>query len=293
MEAYPTDRPSWRDILDEHAPLLLPAAHDALTARLIERAGFNAYQIGGYALAAARYAHPDIDLEHFGEKYIAAMETIAASRLPVMVDADDGYGDSKNVVRVVQTYEAMGVSAIFLEDQKAPKRCGHMANKTVIRADHMVNKIRAAVAVRRSPEFFIMARTDAREPLGLDEALRRGEAYLKAGADALFVEAPHSVEELERIGREFAGMHLAANMLEGGGKTPILTPSELSGLGFSMILYPTSIVLRLTVAIQHALEAMRRGDVTAGGPAVSFDRFEDILGLPYWQEIETRYDGSE
>jgi len=293
MEAYPTDRRSWRQTLDEHAPLLLPAAHDALTARLIERAGFNAYQIGGYALAAARYAHPDIDMEHFGEKYIAAVETIAASRLPVMVDADDGYGDSKNVARVVQTYESLGVSAIFLEDQKAPKRCGHMANKTVIPAEHMANKIRAAVAVRRTPEFFIMARTDAREPLGLEEALRRGHAYLNAGADALFVEAPHSAEELERIGREFRGSHLAANMLEGGGKTPILTPGELHAMGFTMILYPTSLVLRLTVTITKALEAMRRGDVAAGGEHVSFDQFEEILGLPYWQHIEREYDGSE
>lgn len=289
MDAYPIHRATWREALAKEKPLLLPAAHDALAARIIEQAGFTAYQVGGYALSASRYAHPDIDLEQFGEKRIAAGEIIGASQLPVMVDADDGYGDAKNVWRVVQTYEAMGVSAIFIEDQLAPKRCGHMAGKEVIPADHMVEKVRAAIAARRTPDFFIMARTDARANLGLDEALRRGEMYLKAGADALFIEAPQTIEELERIGQTFHGTPLAANMLEGGGQTPILPPSELDRMGFTMVLYPTSLVLRITLTMQRALEDMRGERLHLDGQGVSFDQFENVLDLPQWGKIEEDY----
>src|SRR5256885_9979664 len=175
-------RPSWKEVLDQHAPLLLPVAHDALTARLIELAGYPAYQIGGFALVGSRFAYPDIDLAHYGENSAVTRDIIAASSLPVLVDADDGYGDVKNVTRVVQGYEAMGASAIFLEDQLAPKRCGHMAGKRVVSSDMHVGKIRAAVAARHNSETFIIARTDAREPLGLDEALRRAGTYVEAGA---------------------------------------------------------------------------------------------------------------
>lgn len=293
MDAYPISRATWREALSRETPLLLPAAHDALAARIIERAGFTAYQVGGYALSASRYAHPDIDLEQFGEKRIAVSEIIGASKLPVMVDADDGYGDAKNVTRVVQTYEAMGVSAIFIEDQKAPKRCGHMAGKEVIPADHMVHKIRAAVAARRTGDFFIMGRTDARANLGLDEALRRGEMYLHAGADALFIEAPKSVEELERIGQTFRGAQLAANMLEGGGETPLLKPSELHRMGFTMVLYPTSLVLRITLTMQRALDDMKRQRLKLKAEGVSFDDFEDLLDLPQWAKIEETYPARE
>jgi len=289
MDAYPMHRRTWREALAAETPLLLPAAHDALAARIIERAGFTAYQVGGYALSASRYAHPDIDLEQFGEKRIAVSEIIGASELPVMVDADDGYGDAKNVTRVVQTYEAMGVGAIFIEDQKAPKRCGHMAGKEVIPADHMVEKIRAAIAARRTKDFFIMARTDSRANLGLDEALRRGEMYLKTGADALFIEAPKSVEELERIGKTYQGAQLAANMLEGGGETPILPPSDLHRMGFTMVLYPTSLMLRITLTMQRALAEMKRQRLHLKGEGVSFDDFENLLDLPEWAKIEEQF----
>src|SRR5213592_2677777 len=195
-------KPTWKELLARGQPLLLPCAHDALSARLIERAGFAAYSVGGYALVGARYGLPDIGL----------------------VDCDDGYGDAKNVARTVTGYEAMGVSAIFMEDQRAPKRCGHMAGKDVIEADVMTAKLRAAVDARGSPDLFIIARTDARAVHGLDDALRRAEMYLKAGADGLFIEAPQSVEELAQIGRTFQGVPQIANMLEGGGRTPVLPP---------------------------------------------------------------------
>lgn len=289
MDAYPIQRKTWREALAQETPLLLPAAHDALAARIIERSGFAAYQIGGYALAGARFGHPDIDLEHFGEKQIAVKEIIGASALPVMVDADNGYGDAKNVWRVVQTYEAMGVSAIFIEDQMAPKRCGHMAGKEVIPADHMAHKIRAAVAARRSPEFFIMARTDARAQYGLDEALRRGEAYMRAGADALFIEAPKSVEELERIGETFRGIPLTANMLEGGGETPLLAPRDLHKMGFTMVLYPTSLILRISMTMQRALKDMREQHLHLKHEGLTFDEFEDVVRLKEWAKIEEEF----
>src|SRR4051812_44242454 len=177
MRSIIAKRPSWESVLSAHAPLILPAAHDALTARLIQRAGFPAYQIGGFALAGAMHAVPDLDLEHFGEKSAIVRKIIHASNLPVLVDADDGYGDSKNVTRTVQEYETMGASALFLEDQIAPKRCGHMGHKGVIPIKDMVNKIKAAQAARSDPDFFILARTDAIEPNGLRDAIKRGKAY--------------------------------------------------------------------------------------------------------------------
>ena len=210
-------KPKWKQLLERERPLLLPCAHDALSARLIERAGFAAYSIGGFPLVGARHALPDVGLVGFGEMSAGIRDIMAATDLPVLVDGDDGYGDAKNVARTVAGYEAMGVAAIFIEDQRAPKRCGHMAGKDVIDADTMAVKLRAAAAARRNPDTFIIARTDARAVHGLDEALRRAELYLKAGADGLFVEAPQTVDELARIGRAFAGVPQIANMLEGGG----------------------------------------------------------------------------
>ena len=172
------DRPG-RSCSTQEQPLLLPCAHDALSARLIERAGFSAYSIGGFALVGSRYAIPDIGLAAFGEISAGIRDIMAATRLPVLVDGDTGYGDVKNVTHTIEGYEAMGASAIFIEDQVAPKRCGHMAGKDVIPAEQMVAKIKAAVGARRSKDFFLIARTDARAVHGLDEALRRGEQYLE------------------------------------------------------------------------------------------------------------------
>src|SRR5262245_15132816 len=169
-------RPTWKELLGRGEPLLLPCAHDGLSARLIERAGFAAYSIGGFPLIGARHALPDIGLVGFGEMSAGVRDIVAASRLPVLVDGDDGYGDVKNVVAMVRRYEDMGVSALFIEDQRAPKRCGHMAGKDVVDASVMTAKIRAAAAERR--DLFLIARTDARAVHGLDDALRRAEAYL-------------------------------------------------------------------------------------------------------------------
>jgi len=289
--SQPNSRKTWRNVLEESSPLLLPVAHDALTARLIEHAGYPAYQIGGFALVGSRFAYPDIDLAQFGENSAVMRDTIAASSLPVLVDADDAYGDAKNVTRVVQGYEAMGASAIFLEDQQAPKRCGHMLGKKVVPAEVHAGKIRAAVAARHDPETFIMARTDALAPLGLDEALRRAELYLKAGADGVYIEAVETEDQLEKVGRALRGVPLATSILEGGGRTPWIDPKDLYALGYTMLLYPSTVIFRVTRAIQKAVADLKAGRPMRSEESVTFGEYEEILGLQQWAALEDEFVG--
>jgi 2-methylisocitrate lyase-like PEP mutase family enzyme len=283
-------RPSWRSLLQRHKFLQLPAAHDALSAKLIERAGFAAYQVGGFALEGARFGVPDIDLVRFGEKSEAVREIVAASDLPVLVDCDDGYGDVKNVTHTVNVYEQMGISAIFIEDQRPPKRCGHMAGKEVIPPEEMAEKLRAATAARSDKDsVFLIARTDSAEPNGLEDAMRRCALYIKAGADAIYIEAEHSEKELKRIAREFKGVHKVVNVFEGGGKSPWMSPNQLQDLGFSMALYPTTVLFRMTHAIEDALRTLRSGKPMDSKRAVSMNDFELIVELPEWALIESRF----
>ena len=210
---------SLSQLLARETPLLLPVAHDALSARLIERAGFHAAAIGGFGLIGCRLGLPDLGLASFGEVMQAVRDIAATSSLPLVVDADDGYGDVKNVARTVRTYEAMGVSAIVLEDQVSPKKCGHMTvERRVISPDEAEAKLRCALAHRRSADFGIIARTDARSVEGLDAAISRGKRFAALGVDALFIEAPTSQEELALIGSSF-DLPLIVNAAE-GGKTP-------------------------------------------------------------------------
>jgi 2-methylisocitrate lyase-like PEP mutase family enzyme len=282
-------RKTWTEALAQEQPLLLPCAHDALSARLIERAGFSAYSIGGFALVSSRHAIPDIGLAAYGEVSAGMRDIMAATDLPVLVDGDTGYGDVKNVAHTIEGYEAMGASAIFLEDQVAPKRCGHMAGKDVIAAADMVAKIKAAVGARRNKDLFIIARTDARAVHGLDEALRRGEQYIEAGVDGIFVEAPQSVQELERVGRAFAGVPQIANMLEGGGQTPVLSPPELKAMGFAMAAYPTTLIFRVARTIERALADIKAGKASNGNDGVNFAEFKDITNYDEWARIEDEY----
>jgi 2-methylisocitrate lyase-like PEP mutase family enzyme len=282
-----TKPPTWKELLDREQPLLLPCAHDALSARLIERAGFTAYSIGGFALVGSRYGIPDIGLAAFGEISAGIRDIMAATSLPVMVDGDTGYGDVKNVAHTIEGYEAMGASSIFLEDQVAPKRCGHMAGKDVIPAADMVAKIKAAVGARRNKDFFIIARTDARAVHGLDEALRRGEQYLKAGVDGIFIEAPQTVKELEIIGAAFKGAPQLANMLD-DGRTPVLPPNELKAMGFAMAAYPTTVIFRVARTIERALSDIRAGR-PASNDGVNFAEFKDITNYEEWARIEDDY----
>ena len=280
---------TWKTLLQNHAPLQLPAAHDALTAKLIKRAGFHAYQIGGFALVGARHGVPDVDLTRFAEQAAAVRDIVAACDLPVLVDADDGYGDAKNITHTISSYEAMGVSAVFVEDQMSPKRCGHMSGKEVVAAEIMVQRIEAAVAARRSRDFFIVARTDALAVEGMDAALKRAQRYIEAGADGIYVEAPRSVKQLEQIGASFRGVPQMTNMFEGDQQTPWLTPMELASLGFSMILYPTSVLFRVVRAIERGLADLRQGKPLGPADGVDLDEFETIVDVPYWSSIERRF----
>ena len=212
---------------------------------------------------------------------------LAVSDLPALVDADNGYGDHKNVVHVVHTLERLGAQALFFEDQVSPKRCGHIAGKALVPVHEMESKIRAAAGERINPDTFIIARTDAREVVGLDEALRRGERYLRAGADGLFIEAPMSVEEMAIIGRAF-DVPLLANMLE-GGRTPILKPAQLEELGFRLVIYGISLLMRITKVMREALEDIRSGEFKQVGTGVSFEEYKNIVGMTDWSRIEDQY----
>ena len=271
------ERPTWRELLSRHRPLVLPGAHDAFSARLIEAAGFSAYFIGGFPLIGARYALPDVGLTSFGEMSQAIRETMLGSQLPVLVDIDDGYGDVKNVTRTIRTYEQMGVSAVHLEDQLAPKRCGHMAGKVLISVEAMEAKIRAAAGARSSCELFIVARTDARDVEGLDAAFRRAERYVKAGADGLFIESPRSIEELEKIGRAFE-VPLLANMLE-GGVTPILPTSQLKELGFGMVIHGITLLMRAARTMQETLADLKEDRLDPKKKGVAFEDYKALVGL--------------
>src|ERR1700752_4746289 len=191
---------SFRSVLASEKFLTLPGAHDAISARLIERAGFKAYFIGGFPLVGARFGVPDIGLMGLGGVGSGIRDIMSACDLPVLVDCDNGYGDVKTVVHVINFYERLGAQAVFFEDQASPKRCGHIAGKRLLTSQEMETNIRAAAENKVNPDTFIIARTDAREVYGLDEALRRGERYERAGADALFIEAPINIDEMARIG---------------------------------------------------------------------------------------------
>jgi len=273
----------------EGEALQLPAAYDALSARLIARAGFKAYQVGGFALAGARYAFPDIDLIHYYEENEAIRQIIAASPLPVLVDGADGFGDVKNVTRTVRGYEELGAAAVFIEDQQAPVRCGQMDAKEVISIKEMTGKVRAALAARRSAETFILARTDARGSLGVSAAIFRAKAYRDAGADGVYVEGLRSATELKRVGKALAGTPLATTMMEGGGQLDWISPVAIAGYGFQMILYPTTLLFRITRATERALAALKAGKPMPAGEAVTLDEFEEIVGLAGWEAVEERY----
>ena len=278
---------TWNELLNSEEPLILPVAHDALSARLIEQAGFKAYSIGGFPLVGSRYGLPDLGLVGFSEMRDGIRDIMNATNLPVLLDADDGYGDSKNVTRTVRTYESFGATALFIEDQVSPKRCGHMVGKSVIDAETMVRKIHAAVEAKTNPNTFLIARTDSRAVLGLDEALRRSEKYIKAGADGIFIESPQSVEELEQIGRSFDVPQMA-NMLE-GGDTPMLNPTKLYEMGFDMVAYPVTLLFRVVETMQNTLKNLHKNNLAEAHPGVSFEEYKNIVGIQEWEAIDQKF----
>ncbi len=276
-------RATFRELLAAERPLVMPGACDALSARLIEMAGFRAYCIGGFALVGARHALPDLGLVGFGEMRAGIRDIVGATDLPVLVDADNGYGDLKNVTRTVQEYERLGVAALFLEDQTSPKRCGHLPGTSVIDAADFAAKIAAAARARRNPETFIIARTDAAASLGLDEALARAELALSAGADGLYIESLHSEDDLARVGRAF-DKPLLVDLIE-GGPTPMLAPAALAALGFAALLGPAALLTRVAGAYAKFLGELKTGAVEPAD-AVGFEEWKRIMRFDDWAAAE-------
>jgi len=277
---------NFHELVRSERPLVLPGPYDALSARLIARAGFKAHFIGGFSVAGARYGVPDIGLLGLAEISSAVADMLAACDLPVMVDCDTGYGDVKNAVHTLHTYERMGVAAMMFEDQVAPKRCGHMAGKQLVPAAEMAAKIQALKSEKR-PETFLLARTDARDVDGLDEAFRRAELYLASGADGIFVESPHDLDELALIGRTFDVPQMA-NMLE-GGRTPILKPADVGELGFEMAVYGISLMLHSVRTMQNLLGKLAQGDMSFIDQGTGFEEYKTIVGFGDWATVEDRY----
>ncbi len=272
-------------------PVVAPGAFDALSARLVEQAGFEVVYMTGFGTTASLIGRPDVGLLSSTEMIDNARRIAAAVDLPVIADADTGYGNAITVVRTVQGYEQAGVAGIHLEDQVMPKRCGHMSGKAVVSTEEMAGKIRAAVAARRDPDFLIIARTDAAAVLGLDEAIARARAFAAAGADVLFVEAPTSEDDIARVAAELKGVApLVFNWAE-GGRTPPITLERIAELGFSLVLYPIGTLLAATAAIQEVLATIRKdGTPAAAMPGLpTFEGFTDLIGLPEISALERRF----
>lgn len=279
-----------RALLAGDDPVVVPGVYDALGARLVERAGFSAVYMTGFGTAASLLGRPDVGLVTMTEMVGNAARLVQATSLPVIADADTGYGNPLNVIRTVREHERAGVAGIHIEDQVAPKRCGHMTGKQVVPAGEMVAKIRAAVAARSSDDFVLIARTDAAAVEGIEAAIDRARRYRDAGADVLFVEAATSEADVERIAADLAGTPLLFNWVE-GGRTPPMAYDRLRDLGFRIVLCPITTLIAATTAMAGALAALRASGAPAvapGGPS-PFDELVATMGLPEVQELEQRF----
>jgi len=283
-------RTGLRERFEAGEMVLAPGCYDALGARLVEEAGFPAAYMTGFGSAASRLGRPDVGLMALPEMVDNARRIAQAVEIAVIADADTGYGNSINVIRTVHEYEAAGVSAIHLEDQVMPKKCVHMEGKQVVPAGEMAAKVAAAVAARRSAEFLIIARTDARAVEGLEAALQRARLYREAGADVLFVEAPQSAEEIESVARTFPDVPLLFNYAE-GGKTPAVTHAFLRELGFKLVIFPLTILLAATVAIRSALHRIKADGtpIELMPSLLPFGDFLDFIGMAEIRELEARF----
>ena len=270
-------------------PLVIPGVYDAIGAKIAQKVGFDAMFQTGYGTSATLLGMPD-----YG--FIGATETLDNARrisnaisVPLIVDIDTGYGNALTVRKLIQELQNAGVSGVFLEDQKWPKRCGHMKGKEVIPKDEYAEKLQAALDARSNKDFIIVARTDARATEGLDKAIERGLFYKKIGADAIFIEAPKTIQEMQKIGNSIDAP-LVANMIEGGA-TPISSKSKLHSMGFKIVLYPLSVLFSNTFATFQTLEELKRFGITKKSKKsmVNFDQFNEIVELSKYTKLEKRY----
>jgi carboxyvinyl-carboxyphosphonate phosphorylmutase len=276
-------------IEDDKKIIVLPGVFDALSARIAEQVGFDAMFQTGYGSAAALLGMPDYGLLNAGETIDNARRIVQAVNVPVLVDADTGYGNPLNVWRLVRDLQSLGAAGIFLEDQIWPKRCGHMTGKDVISTDNYIPKLKAALEARKNKDFIIVARTDARAPLGLEEAIERGEAYRKAGADVIFVEAPRSIEELKKIANHIDAP-LVANMIE-EGITPNLSAKELLKMGYRIAVFPLSGLYAATFAIKEVFIELKKHGMTKRRRKmmVTFKDFNKFVDLQRYMALEKAY----
>ena len=278
-----------RKFLSSGKIVVAPGAFNALSARIIEQAGFPAVYMTGYGASADLLGAPDYGLLTLTEMANHAARMAQAVNVPLIADGDTGYGNAINVRRTIQEYERAGVAAIHLEDQVMPKRCGHMEGKQVIDAKDWAKKIEAAVDARTDGDFVIIARTDARAVYGLDEALSRAKMAVAAGADVIFVEAPQSVDELKKVA-DTIDVPVMANMIE-HGKTPLLSVDELQDLGYSLVIYPLATLYMATKAMCEAVKELKDTGTTAGlvDRMLAFHEFNDLVGLKDFQTLERQY----
>jgi len=272
--------------LREKRLLSAPGVFEMVSAKIADRMGFEALYMTGYGTVASYLGLPDAGLASYADMVNRVQQFASITATPMIGDADTGYGGLLNVMHTVRGYEAAGACAIQLEDQEFPKKCGHMLGRRVIAAEAMAEKIRVAVESRSDPNFLIIARTDARTTLGLDEALRRAELYAKAGADLLFVESPESVEEMQRIGRSF-DLPLVANMVE-GGRTPVLSREDLQSLGYRLAIFPAAAFLAAGAAFEGIYRTIQERGSTVGAdtPLYEFQKFSELMGFDWVAQFD-------
>jgi len=278
-----------QSILDRHGAIVFPGVYDTLSAKLAERAGFPMAFISGYSVSATAIGEPDLGLLTQTEIVQRARQVCRSVKIPIIVDADTGYGNPLNVIRTVRELIDAGAAGCFLEDQQWPKKCGHMRGKRVIDREEYLDKIRAAVDTRGDADFFIVARTDALAAVGLDEAIARVTEARAAGANASFVEAPNSLNEMAEIGRR-APAPVVANMIE-KGKTPVLPKQKLVELGFHLILYPLAGLFAAAHGLAAIYDKIRRDDTTLGAEdrLMAFDEFNDLIGVEKKYALAEKY----
>lgn len=279
-----------RRLLANDKIIVAPGAFDALSARLVEQAGFPSVYITGAGVASSRLGVPDIGLATMSEVLETAKNIVSATSIPVICDTDTGYGNALNLMRTAREFERIGVAAIQVEDQITPKRCGHTEGKQLIPKEEMVKKIEAFHYGKQSDDFLLIARTDAIGVNGFEDAIDRASAYAKAGADILFVEAPRTIEEMKRI-PELLDVPLLVNMVEGGGKTPVLPVKELETMGFRIAIFPTSAWMAAIRAIQGVLKELKEKGSTKGFAEhmASFQEMFEVVGLSHYRALEKKY----
>lgn len=278
-----------RSMLKSNKPLVIPGVYDAIGAKIAEKVGFDAMFQTGYGTSATLFGMPDYGFIGATETVDNARRICRAVKVPVIVDSDTGYGNALSVWKLVKELESAGASGIFLEDQRWPKRCGHMQGKEVVSQEEYTEKLGAAIDARESKDFIIVARTDARATEGLDAAIERGLQNKKTGADAIFVEAPRSIDEMKQIGKSIKAP-LVANMIEGGA-TPISSAQELHKIGFKIILYPLSVLFANTFATMNILQELKKTGTTSKykNKVVNFDQFNDLVELSKFRKMEKKY----